>query len=152
MSIQSPAEKISDTLRGLGSAAYAVGLEDHRRMLRDAAQRTRDGHRAMMQAANVSTDGSDEDDDMGDILVTGDITIRNDGGGKHQGVPQEKPVSQQTTGLSNAAKAAMLGSALLGTGGIGAAIATYMTRQPSPAPIIQPADPTRYGFDLLPPD
>lgn len=147
MSLQTMPEKIGDTLRGLNAAAFAIGMEDHRRMLADAAQRTRDGHRAMMKAAmGESVQPESGDADMGDILVTGDIVCNQ--------VPlQQAAYPAQTSPsstLSKAAKAAMLGTALLGGGGLGAAATAYLMRPNVPPAAQSPTD--EYGFDLLPAD
>lgn len=89
-------------LSGLAAASYAVGMESHRQMLHDHAQRVRDSHRAQMEVAGF-TAGGDPEDEMGDIIVTGDINVtdprsldgllRRDGIGKMNagGGPSDEP-------------------------------------------------------------
>lgn len=144
MSLQTVPEKVGDTLRGLNAAAFAIGLEDHRRMLADAAQRTRDGHKAMMKAAMGDPTPTVGEQDVGDILVTGDITYS-----MSSPAGSAQPAAAKSSPLSTAAKAAIIGTALLGGGGLGAAATAYMMR-PKAAPVSTESD--KYGFDLLPPE
>ena len=61
---------------GLETAAQAIGVEDHRRMLFRHQQRVDDGHAAMAQAAGfgdlVKRSRKQNEDEMGDLSVTGD--------------------------------------------------------------------------------
>ena len=76
--MQSPAmesaERAAETIPGLSAAAAAVGLEDHRRMLRDHASRVADSY-ALGRKAFTDQQQDDGCDDMGDIVITGDIKI-----------------------------------------------------------------------------
>src|SRR5262245_35658773 len=52
---QQVAERSAEGI-GLGTAAAAVGLQDHQRMLASAAQRLREGHVASARAAGFGAD------------------------------------------------------------------------------------------------
>lgn len=114
-------------IAGLGLAAKAVGLEDHRRMLRDAANRVRDSHRAQMEAAGLKATKPTEDDDMGDIHI-GDLNMQ---------APPRQP--SQSSGMSTAAKLAMAGAMALGSGGLGAATTAILLDRDPPPVVAQPS-------------
>lgn len=78
--MQSPmmesAERAAETIPGLAAAAAAVGLQDHQRMLRDAATRLQDSYNIGRGALLAEQPKQmKDDDDMGDIVITGDIKI-----------------------------------------------------------------------------
>ena len=66
------AKRTAEAGAGLAAAAKAVALQDHQRMLRDHADRVKDGHRWMAKVSGADVTDR-EGDDMGDIIVTGDI-------------------------------------------------------------------------------
>ena len=80
----SPSSQAAQTLAGPGLnlvlAARAVGLENHRQLLADAQKRTREGHLAMAKAAGMGDVVDSEDtgmgDEMGHLIVTGDINVQ----------------------------------------------------------------------------
>lgn len=136
MAEQSPAaqmaERASEVIPGLGAAAFAVGLENHRRTLHDHAQRLRTDYKIGLRALGVQDDlatSQPSEDDMGDIVICGDITNNIDG---RTSPTATKPATDASprpgvsdaakSGLSGLAKAAVIGSALLGSGGIGAGV------------------------------
>lgn len=115
------AKRAAEAGAGLAAAAQAVGLEDHRRMLRDASKRLRDGHRAMMRAAGQpeTSDASDGDMGGGNIYVTGDIDAHP------MSLPWAPPPPKgMPTWLKVLAGVALTG---IGTAGIGAGAALAPT-------------------------
>lgn len=80
---QEIAKRTGEAGAGLAAAASAVGLADHREMLRDHAARIRDGHRLQMELLGIKAEEpKPEEDDMG-IMVTGDINVY---GGDSKGI------------------------------------------------------------------
>jgi hypothetical protein len=69
--LQTNLEDLQEKLTGIGIASQAVGLEDHRAMLAATRRRTREGYEAMAKAAGLEPIRGD--DDMGDLIITGDI-------------------------------------------------------------------------------
>lgn len=127
------AERVAETLPGLKAAAAAVGLQDHQRMLRDHARRVKDSHRLMAEAAGLKVDESV--DDMGDIIITGDIT--------HQ-PPKEKPPAP----LGTLAKVGMA-AALLGTGAAIPLGVNALANRPASAPAVTDND-TPWELRIVP--
>ena len=72
------AHQIAEKGPKLGIAAQAVMLEGSRRMMRDAQNRVQDSHRAMAKAAGMEDVVGDDQDDMGHLIVTGDINVTPD--------------------------------------------------------------------------
>ena len=68
------AERAAQTIPALSAAAAAVGLEDHRRMLQQHAHRVADTY-ALGRKALTNEPPTNNVDDMGDIVITGDIKI-----------------------------------------------------------------------------
>lgn len=153
MSSMSPSEKIAervaDLAPGLAAVAKAVGLEDHRRMLRDHARRVMDSHRMQAKALGMGDVVSESsDDDMGDIIVTGDIHYSGASAPQlpwakdqpqHQSTPE--PPSQppeEPSLLSKIAKPAAIAAGAAAAGGIGAA-AVKVLWPDAPPPVVQPA-------------
>ena len=105
---------------GLAAAAKAVALEDHRRMLRDYARRLRDSHEAQMRAAGIEPSAT-EDEDMGDISVSGDTYFA-------------PPPSAQGNGSESGKKSAVLPvllaalSSALGGAGLTAGVMSVLNR------------------------
>jgi hypothetical protein len=98
---------------GLAAAAKAVAVQDHKRLLDDAARRVRDSHRAQMEAVGMTPEATD--DEMGDVNVSGD----------HITYQMPRPATMGRAAIA----AAILGAA--GLGAIGTALAL---RQPQQAP------------------
>lgn len=162
--IQSLKEQTLQGMSNLDKAALSMGMEDHRRLLRDSAKRIAESHR--MGARSVGMEDivskESEGDDMGDIIVTGDIQISGNGdhlpwmkNGKAKSNQSENPSATQPAqqpangGLSSLAKAGLVAAALSGVGGplVGAYLAT---RQPT-LPAAAPFDPANFQLNLGPP-
>jgi len=127
--LQTTVENLTQKLTHLGAAATAVGLEDHRAMLAAHRKRTHDGHVAMSHAAGMQV--SDEEDDVGDLTITGDIQLQ-----------QETRQPAATGVMKDIAK--MLGAGAIGAGALlGSQIA--LDRKPevveNPPAVVQPALP-----------
>jgi hypothetical protein len=76
MPLQTALDNLEQKLTQMGSAATAVGLEDHRAMLAATRKRTREGHVAMANAAGTQLES--EADEVGDLIMTGDIQLQKD--------------------------------------------------------------------------
>lgn len=73
--IQEVAERAAQSIPGLSAAAAAVGLQDHRASLHSHQSRVSDSHIAQMKALGI--DKASEVEEMGDIVITGDIHAPN---------------------------------------------------------------------------
>lgn len=130
-------ERLAEGIPGLGMAAWAVGLESHRQLLADARRRTADSHAAQMRAAKQPPTRSD--DEMGDIVICGDINATDPKrvldslrGRSEQPSPQPQPPAPTATGepgKTSLMKQALpwLLSAALGSGVGGYALSKYLT-------------------------
>jgi len=137
--IQEISKRTAEAGAGLAAAAKAVALADHRRMLHDHANRVQDSHECQMRAAGFEPkDRGGEDDEMGDITVTGDIHY------------QQPPDAKQKTagGVSDTMKKAALGAALAASGaGLGIGIPWMLGAFDKDAPAVQSTD-TRNEYDI----
>ncbi len=155
---QELAERAAESIPSLQAAAAAVGLQDHQRMLRDHARRVRDSHRVGARAAGMDDIAAEPTgDDMGDIIISGDIT------NTYLPPPLAAQTSQPTAapasnsapaapGLSNWTKAALV-AASLASGGVGAAIpllTNLLSNKPAPPPATQPLKLQGYEIRLVP--
>jgi len=139
MPLQTSIQNLREKLTNLGTAAEAVGLEDHRALLAASRKRTRESHVIMAQAAGLDLEAeavsSSEDSAMGDLTITGDIQIA-------PGAPP--PSSSSPTG--EAASLAKDMAKLLGAGAIGAgtlvggqwALDSQTEDTSSPPAVVQP--------------
>ena len=145
--VQEIGKRTAETVPGLQAAAHAVGLEDHRRMLRDNASRVRDGHRAMMLAAGFNPrqlGASDEADDadMGGIVVTGDITYSGVMPPAMQQQMQSQPAPAVAGGVPGWVKSGLVATGMVGSALGGALLPGLVGNQrPAPQP---PAPPPSY--------
>lgn len=145
---RSPVEEIANRSAtagsGLAAAAQAVGLQAHQRMLAEAERRTREGHLAMMRAAGFEPSQLiEEQDDMGNISVSGDTHV--------QMVPDSQPNPQQPASAGRSLLPYVLAAAL-GMGGVGLGvtlpvISSLLTR-PSPTPTTGPDADTQYQLEF----
>lgn len=140
--IQEWAKRAGEIYPGLQGAGLAVGLQDHQRMLRDHARRLLDGHKAQMKAAGFSDLAeADGGDDMGDILVTGDITVTNPQQPAPQAIPQASPQAAQAeptdSSLPGWVKSLALTGGMLGSAIGGAGLASILSG-PDGAEVVQP--------------
>lgn len=153
------AKRFAEAGGGLQAAAFAVGLEDHRRMLKEYADRVRDSHKFMAKAANMPTEGtvagkqssekpSASEDDMGGIMVTGDnhyhYTTNNtlpppqqfqlESPAPSQLQPQMPPISTTISnaipGMSTMAKVITSTALVAGGGGVGYLASQALTKAP----------------------
>lgn len=162
MSNLSPAEKIAervaDIAPGLAAAAKAMAIQDHRASLRDFRQRVRDSHRMQAKTLGMGDVVSESsDDDMGDIIVTGDIHYNGtsapqlpwakDQPQQPQSTPEppSQPPEDESL-LSKIAKPAAIAAGTMAAGGIGAAAVNTLWPD-DPPPVVQPA-PERPTIEL----
>ena len=129
MPLQTALDNLEQKLTQMGSAATAVGLEDHRAMLAATRKRTREGHVAMATAAGTQLES--EADDVGDLIMTGDIQLQ-----------QETRQPAATGVMKDIAK--MLGAGAIGAAALlGSQIA--LDRKPEvvegPPAVVQPVPP-----------
>ena len=114
-------------------------LEDAREVLRNQRQ-TVAGH----QTAMTGLPAASGVEDMG--IHIGDVTVNQ----------SPAPAPPASSGLSTTAKAAMIGTALLGAGGLGAAVPLAINALREPAPAVAPQTPgmndtdTQYQLRLVP--
>jgi len=160
-------ERVAETVPGLTAAAQMVGLEDHRRMLRDNADRLRDAHRYGATNSGMRADEMREGDDMGNLVVTGDIygdqAVRSIGIAKQpvavapapapapQPIPQPQPEPQPTSKkpLSNLAKVGIIAALSTGSAGVGMAIPLIADAlKPEPPPAVAPDANTWIEYDI----
>jgi len=113
MPLQSNLEDLKEKLVGVSTAAHLVGLEDHRAMLAASRRRTREGHEAGAKAMGFDPTPISGEDEMGDLIVTGDIEMRG------QGTPESQ------ARLANGGVAKAIGTAALGAAIPLAALAGY---------------------------
>ena len=153
---QELAKRAAEAGGGLAAAAKALGLQDHQRLLRDSARRVRESHRGMAKAAGMedTLEAAGAGDDLGDILVTGDINIHGSQGQdatKLLEVLKGKAVSQSDTptktsdkpsALGTAGKYAALAALMAGSGIGGSALYAWLNQTPAVAP-----DQTAYTND-----
>lgn len=171
MSNQTPqqeiAERVAEGAPGLGVAAYGQAIQDHRRMMADYRTRVADSHRWEAKSLGVEAgDAKPGDDDMGDLIVTGDVygsdaaeIIRSlKGMTQTTQQPVLQPVTQQSQQPTTAAtdkrqqliRAALIAAGLLGAGGLGAA-GHWLTSSPTTnTTITQPNDQQRLGIEVVP--
>jgi len=124
MPLQSAMDNLKQKLTQMGTAAQAVGLEDHRAMLAATRQRTREGHEATARAAGFKPIPIQGTDEMGDLIVTGDIQLDRS---------QREGGDAIKTGSSGPLKT--IGAALLGAALVGGPLFAYLwaSRDKSPA-------------------
>jgi hypothetical protein len=121
MALQTTLDKLEQKLQQFGAAATAVGLEDHREMLAANRRRTREGHVAMAKAAGESLPM--EDEEMGDILMTGDIQVTKD-----------QPSSTAKIGKD---LAKLLAAGAIGAGAVVGGQSVVDGPVPVPAPVVE---------------
>lgn len=151
--LQEVRERLAGPGVGLAMAGRVVGLENHRRILADAARRTQEGHRAMARAAGMEDVVGEKADDMGHLIVTGDINVqpREDGTMPRMPwdvdhppqVPTEPPASRMDRPrLPTWLKVAALLAAGGATGGGAVALPSAIDWLIPDTPATQPADPS----------
>jgi hypothetical protein len=126
------AKRAAEAGAGLAAGAKAVGLANHREMLRDHAKRVRDDHEwaKQLRGQEPTVAGGD---DMGDIIVTGDIygdqAVKALGrvNGAPTQPPTQPPASPQSSWASKALPWILAGAAGLGGAGLASIL---IDRQP----------------------
>lgn len=128
-----PLQQIRERLADAAPAKaipFLIAVENMRANQRDHRQRVRDSH--LMGAKALGMEGlvgkSQSEDDMGDIIVTGDITQRSDG-------------AKPTSALGTAATAA------IGAGTLAAGMLLNNWMQPATAPGVQPQPTVQQAED-----
>lgn len=129
-SMEQNLERLAERLLPIKVAGAAVGLEDHRRMLAAHAQRVLDSHRAMAKAAGFELPAEQGADNLGDIIITGDIIQPT------PPPPSSPPPSSPPSRLLHVA----LLAAGLAAGGIGGPLIASLLMGSRPA-AVQPAGP-----------
>jgi len=115
-----------------------IAMDDFRKSQRDYRQRVKDGHKASMAALGINVSDSEEEDEMGDIWVTGDITTTVPQPAQQQAI---QPAVWHDSGTN---WPAMVGTAL-GSSGL-AAIAMMYALSGTPE-VTQPEPPTIPSFE-----
>lgn len=154
------AERVADLAPGMVAAARAMALQDHRRTLNSYQKRVNDSHRMQAKALGMEDVVSDSpEDDMGDIIVTGDIHYIGASApqlpwSKEQPQQPQQPSQEPTPHpepedeslLSKIAKPAAIAAGTMAAGGIGAAAVNALWPD-DPPPVVQPA-PERPMIEL----
>lgn len=104
------AERAAETYPALSAAAAAVGLQDHRQSLNSHQSRVADSHKAQMKALGL--EASQAGDEMGDIVITGDIHSQDPA--KVIGSLKGESMPSQVTKSSPLKTAALIATAALG--------------------------------------
>ena len=74
--LQTIQDRAADTIPGLAALAHVIGITNVQAVLADARKRTADGHAAMARAAGMEDLVTPTPEaDMGNITITGDITM-----------------------------------------------------------------------------
>ncbi len=130
-------------------AHRALGMADSANQFEMGQKREQEAWEMMKQASGMkptSEQKSANDDDMGTSVIIGD-----------QRTEQHIYNHQPSTTLGKFAKAAALGAAILGAGGVGCALTlwkcgAFEKKDPAPAVKIELPEPDGYGFRILPDD
>ena len=181
MSVQSPmqevADDVADTLPKIEAAAHLSALEDLRRNQAALRRRVQDSHKWQAAALGMETTDAEEDE-MGNLVLTGDIYGGNPADVIRglQGLPAETPSTPGVSPITQAAetaakvvpavasmatptwaKVAALGASLIASGGLGGWLAKPAAPVP-PAPVVAPivqqsaAQPENWILEVVPPD
>lgn len=121
------AERFAEAEPGLLTAAQAVGLQDHQRMLTDYRNRLLDGHKAQARAVGFPLDQISDNagTSAGSIIITGDVSHQ------HQ--------TMQKRGVAGPLAGALVGAMLLAGG---SALGVLASKWLTPAVSMpKPADP-----------
>lgn len=159
---QEAAQRTAQAGAGLLAAARAIAIQDQQRSLTSHARRVDDSHRAQMRALGME-DIADraEPDDMGNIIVTGDINMMPGSDGRSlpwstvPPSPPETPQPQEQTpastqpaaqasGIASLVKPAAMIAAAATAGAAGPPIvgAVYDWATSDPPAAVQPAEPS----------
>ena len=159
-------KRVGEVVPGLKAAAGAVGLEDHREMLRDHRARVRNDYKFQQSLLGdtVSDDAKPEDDEMGDIIITGDLNFggntsaeqaikalkgkvvdKRDTGLPATPAAPTEPVASAggasvSAGIPTWLKVGLTIAALGASGGTGAIIASLLTSAPQVIPQVKDTD------------
>lgn len=140
--LETIANRVADILPGIKAAQAGVMLEDLRATQKAHRQRTQDGHKAMAKAAGVKIDKADAEDDMGDIVITGDITMTQPAPPVEppQPPPPPLPSSQPKPKRSSLLKSVAIAAALSGMGGGIGVTVPWLLGMFDKTPVAAPAD------------
>lgn len=122
------AKRAAEAGGGLAAASKAVAIENYRASSTAHRQRVADSHAAGMKTLGFDVGNQLEADDMGDLIVTGDVY--GDEAVRMINRGQSPPIAAGST-LS---KWVMIAALLAGGGGVGAA-ATALLNRPEPSAV-----------------
>lgn len=129
-------DETSDRIRSLREVAGVAKLAAQDLLTRRLVRKTQNG--------TVGRETVEPEDGEGVNIHLGDIVT-----------PQQ--ATPPAAGLGTLAKTAILAASLLGTGGLGAGLASMLLSPPPAAPVVQPVPPpqsdadTQYTLELVPP-
>lgn len=126
---------------------WALIKVGHDAMMLDKIQKQNGEVLALARATRTGTLGK-PDPSQGDDAMGVQVGNEHKEYHYHYATAQNAASTVQTgaRALSTAGKAAVLGAAVLGGGGLGALAMNYLS-QPDPPAVVQPVDPSAYGFD-----
>ncbi len=112
------ADRVADILPGVKAAQAGVMLQDLQATQQAHRRRTADGHKAMAKAAGVEIDDPNAGDDMGDIVITGDITVTQSPAPSPAATPPPlpSPAQQPKSQFPKLLAKAAITAALVGSG------------------------------------
>lgn len=121
--VEEAAERVAEGMPGLLLAAQAVALDDMRQVLHENRKRIVSDDKIYRRLIGMEDLTPKDDDQMGDIAISGDHHNHY-----HYESPPPAPaatpvaekIKRVKSGLSGAAKAAVIASTLMGAGGLGA--------------------------------
>lgn len=144
------AKRAAEGTQGLYTAALAVGVEDHRRMLKDHAERLKAGFTDARKASGFGGEkdakSEGEGDEMGDIIVTGDNHYHLLNEGVKPAPSSPAAPSATPSGLSPLAKGLI--ATALATSGLGAAASIADWLKPAPAAQVGADTDTTLGIQI----
>lgn len=126
------AKRVSEGATGLATAAHAVAVRNYAVSQGDYRHRINDSHRAGMKAIGLNRDelsASDAEDEMGDIIVTGDVY----GDRAIAGLQRQSPPDREAPSSRTLPSLIVAASLLVGGAGLGVLVADWLLPDPPAA-------------------
>ena len=122
-------ERAAEAIPGLVAAPKLAAIDAYRKQMADARRRIHDGHRAQMQALGISIPDLPEDD-MGNLIICGDIQTENPAS-LLQAMQGQSPLP--SAGLTGWKKYAAIAALAAGGPIAGYGVAKYLSPEPPAA-------------------
>jgi len=166
--VQSPhqeiAERVAEVAPGLAAAAHLSAVQDARQLQADHRRRLADSHRAQMQALGMESTESPGGDDVGNLVITGDVygsdaaeIVRALQGNKMDqpaSVTPQQPVNSAVPdkpGMSKWIQSLIAGGLLAVGSGIGWGVNWLASKPAAPVntTVIQPGENQQLGIEVV---